>query len=374
MNGLDFKPIEIFCGTGGVGKTTLSTSRALYLASKQINILLITIDPSKRLKEILHLDEQKAGTVATIQSTIFDSYQENPFTFDALLMSPRTTIKRIGKHDFKGPIFEILSRPYGGMNEIMSIIEVQYQLSLNRYDCIIVDTPPGKHFIDFLKSSEKIRGFFDKTFVDIFKYLGKSFGQKTESYKKAKGFLSLIVSTGIKKLLKYLEKVTGAHFVDEFIDAITKIYKNKDSFLDALNFGEDLKKREFSNWFLVTSANQQKLLEAHDLHHQATHFMHEDNYLIINKCLGPYLESWNPKSTLLHTLKNSIKTKEEIIRQFAEEDFATCLNFQEIILSDPKDQVNSLSKLWEKYDNNKEASPPSKTTVTSPKESGTLLN
>ncbi|MBT6324576.1 MAG: AAA family ATPase, partial [Bdellovibrionales bacterium] len=55
------KPIEIFCGTGGVGKTTLATSRALFLASKNLKVLLITIDPAKRLKQILSLNDDDSG-------------------------------------------------------------------------------------------------------------------------------------------------------------------------------------------------------------------------------------------------------------------------------------------------------------------------
>jgi anion-transporting ArsA/GET3 family ATPase len=42
--------LEIFCGTGGVGKTTLATSRANFLAKKNLKVLFITIDPSLRLK------------------------------------------------------------------------------------------------------------------------------------------------------------------------------------------------------------------------------------------------------------------------------------------------------------------------------------
>ena len=42
--------LEIFCGTGGVGKTTLASSRATSLAIEGKKVLLITIDPASAPK------------------------------------------------------------------------------------------------------------------------------------------------------------------------------------------------------------------------------------------------------------------------------------------------------------------------------------
>ena len=59
------------------------------------------------------------------------------------------------------------------MNEIMAIIEVQKHIQSDIYDVIVLDTPPGKHFLDFLNATKKIDKFFDKSFIEIFKFFGK---------------------------------------------------------------------------------------------------------------------------------------------------------------------------------------------------------
>ena len=86
------KRIEIFCGTGGVGKTTLATSRALKLAQSGKKVLLITIDPAKRLKQILGLEKAEEGQVIQLSNDVFGPNSDN---ISALLMSPKATLQRM---------------------------------------------------------------------------------------------------------------------------------------------------------------------------------------------------------------------------------------------------------------------------------------
>ena len=337
------KKVELFCGTGGVGKTTVATARAVSLAREGRRVLLVTIDPAKRLKQILNLPDVDDGAVNTISLDLFDGDKNQ--TFDAMLMSPGATLKRIAikkglEKEFESTIIKTLSRPYGGMNEIMSIIEVQYQLERNVYDTIILDTPPGKHFIDFLESSEKIKNFFDKSFLEIFEYLGRSIHGGT----KSKNIFTLMISTGVKKLLSYLEDVTGADFVMEFIDAVLALYKSRDSFLNALDFQKQLKDEKFSNWFLVTSVEQQKIDEAQGLKNQAEHFIHNDFFLVINKCLTPYLNAWQPAlNTPLYRLKTGLVLRESNLTEFASKNFRNVLKFHEINNPSPLEHVKGLA-------------------------------
>ncbi|MEI8345948.1 MAG: ArsA-related P-loop ATPase, partial [Pseudomonadota bacterium] len=236
------KPIEIFGGTGGVGKTTLAVSRALHLAFKKKKVLLITIDPAQRLKDLLNLKEEKAGEVSLIDPDIWgsknlkllgDHYQVDPLNssehgqLHAMLMSPMATLKKIGllenNSDFStSNIVQILSRPHGGMNEILSLVELQHHWAEGKYDCIILDTPPGRHLVDFLNSSRRIENFLQSRFIEVFQYLEKKF-KEMKGLSQTRNFLTQILSTGIDKLFGYLEQVTGPIFIQESIHTICAI-------------------------------------------------------------------------------------------------------------------------------------------------------
>tara|TARA_Y100000780_G_scaffold232594_1_gene268518 strand:- start:188984 stop:190054 length:1071 start_codon:yes stop_codon:yes gene_type:complete len=343
------KPFEIFSGTGGVGKTTLAASRAIYLAQQGCSVLLITIDPAKRLKEVLSIKDEDAGKVVSISDPLGDGAK---LDLDVELMNPEETIKRIAQKTdsddiVKNRILKILARPYGGLNEILAIIELQLNMDKNKYDVIVLDTPPGSHFLDFLESVEKIRTFFDQNFVDIFTYLGK----KSEPTKAGRGkrFMTKMVSSGVKKLLDYLSKVTGASFVEEFLEAVYTLYQSRNVFLDALDLQKGLQDENKSTWFLVTSVEQNKLKEAMDLSEGAKALLTDKSWVILNKCLLSQVEQWDPKTEKEKLVKNSFVNREKKHEDLLSSKFNNILRFSEVLRPEPLEHVRELVNQWREH-------------------------
>lgn len=342
--------IEIFCGTGGVGKTTLATARAVSHGKMGLRVLLITIDPSKRLKQILSLDDKDAGVKHSVDLTQSKDYSP----IDTILMSPTQTYKEMKlSSERSNKILEILMRPNGGMNEIMAIIEVQKHIDSKLYDVIVLDTPPGKHFLDFIKATQKIDRFFDKSFVEIFKYFGKKFSKSKIGFAPKK-VIGLVVSTGLKKLLKYLEVVTGKEFVEEFVDAIFTLYENKNKFLAALSFQKHLESSSSYELFLVASTEQQKLDEILEIQNKSKYFSSEKTSVLINKSIKNKLELVNTEQ-LSDEEKNILEYFNDLeseVSSFSQKYFGKFKTFNESLSTSPKQQVLDLVKEWESYDKN----------------------
>lgn len=329
------KKIDIFCGTGGVGKTTISTSRALYLAGLGKKVLLITIDPAKRLKQVLGIPDDKSEAINNVELEAFNINSSG--ICDALLLNPRKTLERILKSPIENDILINLSRPYGGLNEIMAVLELKYHLDSKKYDCIVLDTPPGQHFIDFLEASRKIKHFFDKSFMDIF----DSYDDRNKKQK----FFTKIITSGIDKLLSYLEAVTGKSFVNEFIEAIHLLYNYRMDFIEGIKVEELLMDQDISNWFLVTSADQIKDKEATTMIESTNKFMHNDKYIIINKSWSQYIGKWNPTSQVLNELKDKLTNQQKNITNITKNN--QTIEMPEIFENAPLKQIIKLISYWE---------------------------
>ncbi len=156
--------LVVVVGSGGVGKTTLAASLALNAARRGRDTLVMTFDPSLRLKDALGIGEEARDDVVRVDADtpgrLYGSLLDAKRTFDRLVLRyapDRGAADRILQNRF----YEHLAGSLTGILEYMAV-ERLYEVSAERrFDTIVLDTPPTRQALDFLEAPERIVSFLD---------------------------------------------------------------------------------------------------------------------------------------------------------------------------------------------------------------------
>jgi anion-transporting ArsA/GET3 family ATPase len=225
---LEKRKIIITCGTGGVGKTTLSAALAIRAAMLGRKVVVITIDPAKRLATSLGLDTlsdrptdltpQVRNAYENLKASGTPVPPEFKGTLAAIMPDTRRTFENfvselspnpaVADQVFRNPIFQIFAREFSGTNEYMALERL---LSLNKqtqYDCIILDTPPSRNTLAFLEAPRLLAEFFDEKLI---RWLVLPANR--------------LLSAGMRKALSILERLTGEGFMTSLFDFASALFK-----------------------------------------------------------------------------------------------------------------------------------------------------
>ncbi len=154
----------VVVGSGGVGKTTLAAALGVAAAGSGRDALVMTFDPSRRLKDALGVGE--AARDAEVPVTF-----EAPGSLAASLLDARETFDRLVRRYAPDPaardrilanrFYSHLAGSLAGVLEYMAV-ERLFEAASERPDRLIVlDTPPTRQALDFLEAPDRILGFLD---------------------------------------------------------------------------------------------------------------------------------------------------------------------------------------------------------------------
>jgi anion-transporting ArsA/GET3 family ATPase len=156
--------LVVVVGAGGVGKTTLAAALGLMSADAGRDTLVMTFDPSLRLKDALGVGTEAGGREVTVETgtsgRLAASLLDARTTFDRLVRRyapDEAAAERILTNRF----YEHLAGNLGGILEYMAVERLFEVASEQRYGRVILDTPPTRQALDFLEAPSRIVGFLD---------------------------------------------------------------------------------------------------------------------------------------------------------------------------------------------------------------------
>jgi anion-transporting ArsA/GET3 family ATPase len=246
--------IKIVLGTGGVGKTSISAALALGYAQRGLRTLVITIDPSLRLKTTLQLESNGKNQKIPLPSTEFYAcLLDSKFVFDQFVTRGMETPEKVEKL-LKNRLYQQLSTNLSGSQEFTALEKLLYEYESGEWDRIVLDTPPAGHAIDFLRAPQKLNRLLDERIARWFR-----------SPKEGGTFLGSLLQFGTKNLMKALEILTGNEFMTELSDFFDQIQFWQKKLESRLAKVQKLLISKDTEFLLVTSFDSAKLKEALEL-------------------------------------------------------------------------------------------------------------
>ncbi|ETR68044.1 MAG: hypothetical protein OMM_04800 [Candidatus Magnetoglobus multicellularis str. Araruama] len=200
----------LFAGKGGVGKTTLACTTALYLANlkNRKKVFLFSTDPAHSLSDCLN--RPIGATPVQITENLDAMEIDASVDFNALKKEYESELEKflesISKNfdfTFDREVMErIMDLSPPGIDEIMALSKMMDMFSSKTYDIFVLDSAPTGHLIRLLEMPE-IMDQWLKSFFNLFLKYKKVFRLPKVSQKMVKMSKQLKV---LRNLLKDKDK------------------------------------------------------------------------------------------------------------------------------------------------------------------------
>ena len=165
------REIVVVRGPGGVGKTTTAAAAAAVAAARLGGkVLVLTVDPARRLADALGLRgignrerrvPDSAFTDAGMKpmGELYAAMLDTKESWDALISHHAPDV-RTREEILANPLYRNISGRFVQSHDYIAMERLFEIHAEGTYDLIVVDTPPTRNALDFLDAPERMADFF----------------------------------------------------------------------------------------------------------------------------------------------------------------------------------------------------------------------
>jgi anion-transporting ArsA/GET3 family ATPase len=249
--------IIVSCGSGGVGKTTAAAAIAMHAAALGKRVVVVTIDPARRLADALgladglsneptrvHLD---LGPNAKAFGELWAMMLDPATTFDGLVRQYAETPER-AERILANAFYHNIAGALSGTQEYMAA-EKLYQLHRDhRFDLVVVDTPPTRNALDFLDAPATLTRFINHRLFRLLMLPARK-GLK-------------VLNVAAQPVLRSIGKVVGGDVLADAIAFFQAFEGMETGFRDRADSVSELLHSSITHYVLVASARHDTVEEA----------------------------------------------------------------------------------------------------------------
>ena len=217
--------IVVCCGSGGVGKTTTAAALAVRAAEQGRSVVVLTIDPARRLAQSLGLN-----ALDNTPRPVREIDTRGGGSLDAMMLDMKRTFDDVvlahsspehAEQILANPFYQAVSSSFAGTQEYMAMEKLgQLRARADRdgsWDLIVVDTPPSRSALDFLDAPKRLGSFLDGRFIRLISAPARAGGRAGLR----------LVNVGIGLVTKTLTTVLGGEMlrdVQTFVNALDTMF------------------------------------------------------------------------------------------------------------------------------------------------------
>jgi anion-transporting ArsA/GET3 family ATPase len=253
---IDRHRLLVCVGTGGVGKTTLAAATALAAAHRGRRAMVLTIDPARQRARSLGLSSLCAGGERIADDVFRAAGLEIAGELSAGMLDEKLSWDGfVTRHAPSAAVrdailgnafYQQLSTGFAGTTEYMAIEELCRLHESQRFDLIVLDTPPAAHALDFLRAPARIDHLIDP---NIARWLSEPLA------------VGAAGSSMSKYVIKRLERATG----NETLRSMSSFFGSLTSIIDGIAARSEAARRLLFHpqtaFVLVASPHEQVLAE-----------------------------------------------------------------------------------------------------------------
>jgi anion-transporting ArsA/GET3 family ATPase len=252
------KRVCVCGGSGGVGKTTTSAAIALGMAAQGQRVAVVTIDPARRLANALGLEELHNEPRLVPSDRIAEAGLEMKGELWAMMLDPKRTfdelIERIAPDAERAEeikanrIYSELSTAVSGSQEFTAVAKLYDLEQEDRFDLLVLDTPPARNALDFLDAPGRLTSFLE--------------GRALKAFVRPTGIGMRVIGKGASPLLAALRRVTGIDLLSDLSTFFGLLGDMTNDFSLRARQVEQMLRDDTTAFLLVTSAQREAIDEA----------------------------------------------------------------------------------------------------------------
>jgi anion-transporting ArsA/GET3 family ATPase len=269
------RSVIVCCGSGGVGKTTISATFALAAARAGRRACVVTVDPARRLADSLGV-QSLPNTPTEVEGDwpghLYALMLDTKGTFDDLIHTYARTPEQ-AEGILANRLYQNLTGALSGTQEYMAMEKLNELVESGAFDVVVVDTPPTRNALDLLDAPRRLTRFLENR-------LFRALLLPTRVSLRAVGLAT-------QALLRTISKVAGAEIVQDAVGFFQAFEGMEEGFRTRAGKVRELLADPATAYVLVTSARPDAVAEASFFAEKLTERQVATAALIVNR-IHPY--------------------------------------------------------------------------------------